>query len=62
MTGGQPCLQRQLLPRTDWFVLSTHHGHDDDDNDADDSDDDDDYKDNDGDNDNDDAAAGTPLH
>ena len=62
MTGGQPCLQRQLLPRTDWFVLSTHHGHDDDDNDADDSDDDDDDNDNDGDDDEDDAAAGTPPH
>ena len=57
MTGGQPCLQRQLLPRTDWFVLSTHH---DDDNDGDDSDDDD-NKDNYGGNDNEDAAAGTPC-
>ena len=62
MTGGQPCLQRQLLPRTDWFVLSTHH---DDDNDADDSDDDDNkdnYGDIDNDKDNDDAATGTPPH
>ena len=61
MTGGQPCLQRQLLPRTDWFVLSTHHGRDDDDNDADDTDGDD-NKDNDGGNDNDNAAADTPPH
>ena len=61
MTGGQPCLQRQLLPRTDWFVLSTHHIHDDDDNDADDTDGDD-NKDNDGGNDNDNAAADTPPH
>ena len=59
-------MQRQVLPRTDWFVLSTHDdddndadNSDDDDNDADDSDDDD-NKDNDGGNDEDDAAAGTP--